>query len=109
MLIAFDKDERDALVEMFARVLINLIVISVCCGCRGDYRTGKRLNMRKLLAYVASDFRKDKIWLRRSLPTQRQYQILMAVDDSSSMNHNQTKEVNIQSSALEAKTAKQQN
>jgi hypothetical protein len=62
---------------------------------RGDYRTGKRLNMRKVVAYVASDFRKDKIWLRRTLPSQRQYQVLIAVDDSSSMADNQTKEVRL--------------
>ena len=38
---------------------------------RGDYRTGKRLNMRKIIPYIASDFRKDKIWLRRSKPSER--------------------------------------
>ncbi|CAG2222296.1 MDN1 [Mytilus edulis] len=31
---------------------------------KGDYRTGKRLNMRKVIPYIASQFRKDKIWLR---------------------------------------------
>ncbi len=62
---------------------------------RGDYRTGKRLNMRKVVAYVASNFRKDKIWMRRNLPNQRQYQIMIAVDDSSSMADNRTKEVKI--------------
>ena len=41
---------------------------------QGDFRTGKRLNMRKIIPYIASDFRKDKIWLRRSRPSQRKYQ-----------------------------------
>jgi hypothetical protein len=38
---------------------------------RGDYRTGKRLNMRKIIPYIASEFRKDKIWLRRTKPSKR--------------------------------------
>ena len=42
----------------------------------GDYRSGKRLAMRKVVAYIASHFRRDKIWLRRTRPDQRQYQVL---------------------------------
>jgi midasin len=41
----------------------------------GDYRTGKRLNMKKIIPYIASDFRKDKIWLRRTKPSTRKYQV----------------------------------
>lgn len=41
----------------------------------GDYRTGKRISMRKVIAYIASHFRKDKIWLRRSRPDKRRYQV----------------------------------
>ena len=52
---------------------------------RGDYRTGKRLHMRKVIPYIASQFRKDKIWLRRTKPAKRAYQILISVDDSRSM------------------------
>lgn len=52
---------------------------------RGDYRTGKRLNMKKIIPYVASQFKKDKIWLRRTRPSKRTYQVLIAVDDSHSM------------------------
>ncbi|XP_076030788.1 midasin isoform X2 [Oratosquilla oratoria] len=52
---------------------------------KGDFRTGKRLNMRKVIPYIASEFRKDKIWLRRTQPNKRTYQILLAVDDSESM------------------------
>ncbi|KAH3685853.1 hypothetical protein WICPIJ_003141 [Wickerhamomyces pijperi] len=53
---------------------------------KGDYKTGKRLNMKRIIPYIASDFRKDKIWLRRTKPSKRQYQIMIAVDDSKSMN-----------------------
>ncbi|MBW0467712.1 hypothetical protein O181_007427 [Austropuccinia psidii MF-1] len=52
---------------------------------QGDYRTGKRLNMRKLVSYLASDYTKDRIWLRRTKPAQRDYQIMLVVDDSKSM------------------------
>ena len=52
---------------------------------RGDYRTGKRINMRKVISYVASGFRKDKIWLRRTKPAKRDYQIMIMIDNSSSM------------------------
>ena len=41
----------------------------------GDYRTGKRISMRKVIAYIASHFRKDKIWLRRTRPDKRTYQV----------------------------------
>uniref|UniRef100_A0A1I7XML4 BACK domain-containing protein n=1 Tax=Heterorhabditis bacteriophora TaxID=37862 RepID=A0A1I7XML4_HETBA len=43
---------------------------------KGDYRTGKRLNMRKLIPYIASDYRKDRIWMRRTKRAQREYQVL---------------------------------
>lgn len=52
---------------------------------KGDYRTGKRLNMKKIIPYIASDYTKDKIWLRRTRPSQREYQVLLALDDSRSM------------------------
>lgn len=59
---------------------------------RGDYRTGRRINMRKIIPYVASQFRKDKIWLRRTKPSKRQYQVLIAVDDSQSMEYNDSRQ-----------------
>lgn len=52
---------------------------------QGDYRTGKRINMRRVISYVASGFRKDKIWMRRTKPSKRDYQVMMMIDDSSSM------------------------
>lgn len=67
---------------------------------RGDYRTGKRLNMRKVIPYIASQFRKDKIWLRRTKPSKRQYQIMLAIDDSSSMVDNHSKQLAYESLAL---------
>lgn len=66
----------------------------------GDYRTGKRLNMRKLVAYLASDYTKDRIWLRRTKPAQRDYQILVAVDDSRSMSDSRSAHLAFQTVAL---------
>jgi hypothetical protein len=33
---------------------------------RGGYSSGKRINMRAVIPYIASGFKKDKIWLRRT-------------------------------------------
>lgn len=70
---------------------------------RGDYRTGKRLNMRKIIPYIASQFRKDKIWLRRTKPSKRDYQVVLALDDSSSMADNHSKELAFESLSLISK------
>ena len=51
--------------------------------------------MRKVIPYIASQYRKDKIWLRRTKKSKRQYQILLAIDDSSSMSDNQSKQVSV--------------
>uniref|UniRef100_A0A3Q3KQB7 Midasin n=1 Tax=Mastacembelus armatus TaxID=205130 RepID=A0A3Q3KQB7_9TELE len=64
---------------------------------KGDYRTGKRLNMRKVIPYIASQFRKDRIWLRRTKPSRREYHICLAVDDSSSMVDNHSKQLAFES------------
>eukprot|EP00775_Hariotina_reticulata_P010385 gene10385-10543_t len=54
----------------------------------GEYKSGKRLNMKRVIGYIASQFRRDKIWMRRSRPDKRRYQVLVAVDDSKSMAEN---------------------
>ncbi|CAB3406562.1 unnamed protein product [Caenorhabditis bovis] len=64
---------------------------------QGDYRSGKRLNMRRLIPYIASDYRKDRIWMRRTKRAQREYQIMIAVDDSGSMNENGIHQVTCES------------
>lgn len=70
---------------------------------KGDFRTGRRINMRKVIPYIASQFRKDKIWLRRTKPSKREYQIVLAIDDSSSMADNHSKELAFESVALLSK------
>ncbi|KAK9429716.1 hypothetical protein V1505DRAFT_393955 [Lipomyces doorenjongii] len=60
---------------------------------RGDFRTGKRLNMKRIIPYIASGYKKDKIWLRRTKPSKREYQIMIALDDSKSMSESQSVEL----------------
>lgn len=67
---------------------------------KGDYKTGKRINMRKIIPYIASQFRKDKIWLRRTKPSKRDYQVVLALDDSKSMTSNHAQEMAFESLAL---------
>ncbi|KAH7038086.1 ATPase protein [Microdochium trichocladiopsis] len=51
----------------------------------GSFRTGKRLNIKRIIPYIASSYKRDKIWMRRAIPTKRTYQIMLCVDDSKSM------------------------
>jgi midasin len=74
---------------------------------KGDYKTGKRLNMKRIISYIASDFRKDKIWLRRTKPSKRQYQIMIAVDDSKSMAESRSVDLAFQSICLVSKALTQ--
>ncbi|XP_065367345.1 midasin [Calliphora vicina] len=71
-----------------------------CTRLKGDYRTGRRINMKKIIPYIASQFRKDKIWLRRTKPAQRDYKITIAIDDSKSMHHNNSKVLTLEAISL---------
>ncbi|KAI8618315.1 hypothetical protein BC830DRAFT_1061572 [Chytriomyces sp. MP71] len=74
---------------------------------KGDYRAGKRLNMRKVIAYIASQFKKDKIWLRRTRPSKRTYQIMISIDDSRSMAESKSIELAFESLSLISKALTQ--
>jgi midasin len=67
---------------------------------RGDFRTGKRLNLKRIIPYIASSYKRDKIWLRRSLPSKRAYQIMIALDDSQSMSENGSSDLAFETVAL---------
>ncbi|WRT64694.1 uncharacterized protein IL334_001628 [Kwoniella shivajii] len=67
---------------------------------QGDFRTGKRLNMRKIIPYIASEYTKDKIWLRRTKPSRREYQVLLSLDDSRSMSESHSIDLAYQTLAL---------
>jgi midasin len=74
---------------------------------RGDFRTGKRLNMRRIIPYIASDYKKDKIWMRRTKPSKRQYQVMIAIDDSKSMSDSKSVSLAFDTLALTAKALTQ--
>lgn len=74
---------------------------------KGDYKTGKRLNMKRIIPYIASQFRKDKIWMRRTKPSKRQYQIMISLDDSKSMAESHAVDIAFQSVALVSKALSQ--
>jgi midasin (ATPase involved in ribosome maturation) len=80
---------------------------TVATKYKGDYRTGKRLNMRKLIPYIASNYKKDKIWLRRTKPSKRTYQIMLSIDDSKSMKESGCDALAFQSVALISKALTQ--
>ncbi len=71
---------------------------------RGDFRTGKRLNIKRIIPYIASQYKRDKIWMRRSVPSKRNYQIMLAVDDSQSMGDSGSGALAFESLALVAKS-----
>lgn len=74
---------------------------------QGDYKTGKRLNMKRIIPYIASQFKKDRIWLRRTKPNKRTYQIMVAVDDSLSMQVNHAGIMSCRAVALLTKALQQ--
>ena len=71
---------------------------------RGDFRTGKRLNIKRIIPYIASQYKRDKIWMRRSLPSKRNYQIMLAVDDSKSMGESGSGQLAFETLALVSKS-----
>jgi midasin (ATPase involved in ribosome maturation) len=74
---------------------------------KGDYRTGKRLNMKKIIPYIASQFKKDKIWLRRTKPSKRQYQVMISIDDSKSMSESHSVQLAYEALSLISKALSQ--
>lgn len=70
---------------------------------RGDFRTGKRLNIKRIIPYIASSYKRDKIWMRRSVPSKRSYQVMLAIDDSRSMAESDSCDLAFDTMALVAK------
>ena len=71
---------------------------------RGDFRTGKRLNIKRIIPYIASSYKRDKIWMRRSIPSKRSYQIMLAIDDSKSMSESNSRALAFETLALVSKS-----
>ena len=45
--------------------------------------------MKRIIPFIASNYRKNKIWLRKSCPEDKNYRIIIALDDSVSMKEQQ--------------------
>jgi midasin len=80
----YDALTRDLSIRLCEQLRL-ILEPSLMSKLKGDYKSGKRINMRKVISFIASQYRKDKIWLRRTKPNKRTYQVVLAVDDSVSM------------------------
>ncbi|KAI8815825.1 uncharacterized protein EV422DRAFT_572412 [Fimicolochytrium jonesii] len=101
--ITLTRDLSYALCEQLRLILEPTLATKLM----GDYRTGKRLNMRKIIPYIASQFKKDKIWMRRTKPSKRTYQIMIAIDDSRSMAESRSVQLAYESLAVITKALTQ--
>ncbi|KAE8442887.1 hypothetical protein EG329_002559 [Mollisiaceae sp. DMI_Dod_QoI] len=82
--IHYESVTRDLSLSLTEQLRL-ILAPTLATKMRGDFRTGKRLNIKRIIPYIASQYKRDKIWMRRSVPSKRSYQIMLAVDDSKSM------------------------
>jgi len=80
----YESKTRDLSLSLTEQLRL-ILAPTLATKMRGDFRTGKRLNIKRIIPYIASQYKRDKIWMRRSVPSKRNYQIMLAVDDSKSM------------------------
>ncbi len=79
--------EGGAQVQELSNQLKSVLEADQAQELKGGFRSGKRLDIKKVISYIASNYRKDKIWLRRSEPEKRNFQVLIGIDDSLSMSN----------------------
>eukprot|EP01041_Mallomonas_annulata_P000547 gene547-1048_t len=82
---AFHRQSSESAATSLCEQLRLVLEPTLASRLNGDFRTGKRINMRRVVGYVASGCRKDKIWLRRTKPAKRDYQVMVMMDNSKSM------------------------
>lgn len=99
----YEAVTRDLSLSLTERLRL-ILAPTLATRMRGDFRTGKRLNIKRIIPYIASNFKRDKIWMRRSIPSKRTYQIMLAVDDSKSMSESESGQLAYQTLALIAKS-----
>ena len=87
-LLAKFKNQTQQVTSSLCEQLRIVLEPQLSQNLQGDFKTGKRLNMKKVISFIASHYRNDKIWLRRTLPSKRDYKILVAIDDTMSMKEN---------------------
>lgn len=79
------QNKTNSLSQALTSQLRLILTPSLSTKLSGAFRTGKRLNIKRIIPYIASGYKRDKIWMRRAVPTKRAYQVLLCVDDSASM------------------------
>ena len=77
-----------------------IMVPTIAARLKGDYKSGKRLNIRKILPFIASGYRRNKIWMRRTKLSNRNYRIVLAIDNSQSMQNNAAGEMALKTAAI---------
>ena len=97
----YDSRTRDLSISLTEQLRL-ILAPTLATKMRGDFRTGKRLNMKRIIPYIASQYKRDKIWMRRSIPSKRNYQIMLAVDDSKSMGESGSGQLAFETLALVA-------
>ena len=97
----YDSMTRDLSISLTEQLRL-ILAPTLAAKMRGDFRTGKRLNMKRIIPYIASQYKRDKIWMRRSIPSKRNYQIMLAVDDSKSMGESGSGQLAFETLALVA-------
>ena len=97
----YDNMTRDLSISLTEQLRL-ILAPTLATKMRGDFRTGKRLNMKRIIPYIASQYKRDKIWMRRSIPSKRSYQIMLAVDDSKSMGESGSGQLAFETLALVA-------
>ncbi|KAI4153338.1 MAG: hypothetical protein LQ340_002377 [Diploschistes diacapsis] len=95
----YEKTTRDLAISLTEQLRL-ILAPSRATKMRGDFRTGKRLNVKRIIPYIASQYKRDKIWMRRSIPSKRNYQVMIAVDDSRSMEESGSGKLAFESLAL---------
>ncbi|WUR04219.1 midasin MDN1 [Vairimorpha necatrix] len=89
-----DKNPQDQIInisykesysEKLVLMLRNILENNKQNKYKGDYKSGKKLNMKKLIPYIASDYRKDKIWMKRKKNDKKEYCVRLFIDNSKSM------------------------
>ena len=99
----YDSLTRDLSLSLTEQLRL-ILAPTLATKMRGDFRTGKRLNIKRIIPYIASQYKRDKIWMRRSTPSKRNYQIMLAVDDSKSMGESGSGQLAFETLALVSKS-----
>ncbi|MDP3732224.1 MAG: VWA domain-containing protein, partial [Candidatus Omnitrophota bacterium] len=73
------------LIEHLKGYLGNIFLKNTKATYTGYYRSGQRLDIRRLIEYEASFKTDDRLWLRRKLPSKKDYKFTLVIDESGSM------------------------